>query len=89
MPDNKVIAQADQGEVRIEAETDGVTTKFRTYIRNDLQPQWNLNDQPASKCSPQGVASYYATTVRHDLKDVLTKKGIGHEVVHQLVADMK
>ena len=89
MSEDKVVAQSDAGEVRIEAISDGETTKFRTYIRNDLQSQWNLDNQPASKCSPQGIASYYVTSVKRHLKEVLTQKGINHNVIHELVADMK
>lgn len=89
MSEGKVIAQSDAGEVRIEAISDGETTKFRTYIRNSLQPQWNLDGQPASKCSPLGVASYYVTSVQKHLKKVLTDKEIDHKVIDELVADMK
>lgn len=89
MSDGTVIAQSEAGEVRIEATSDGEATQFRTYIRNSLMSQWNLDSQPVSKCSPQGVASYYATTVKRHLKTVLTEKGIDHSVVGELIADMK
>lgn len=85
---DKVIVQSGAGEVRIEATTDGATTTFRTYIRNDLQSQWNLYNEPATKCTPQGVAGYYVTRLQRHLKDALTRMGIDHKVIQELVADM-
>ena len=86
---DRVIAQSNAGEVRIEAEVVNGATQFRTYIKNTVQSQLSLNGQPEFRCSSQGIANYYVTTVQRQIKAILTQEDIGHDVIQELVKDME